>query len=157
MHAALVRTTAPEDAHEQGPAQEVGLLSECVVTTILQVSQAGPAVEFYRDRLGLDHLGRNSEGQEIFALGGGSSLALVPGPEATPTGRTELSFEVTDVTAQIRDLAQRGVTFADYDLPGLKTVEHVCLLGSQKAAWFHDPDGNVLCLHELLPAASLST
>ncbi len=133
------------------------MLSGCLVTTILQVSQASPAVEFYRDRLGLDYSGRNSEGQEVFALGGGASLALVPGPEATPTGRTELSFEVADITAEIRDLAQRGVTFADYDLPGLRTVEHVCLLGSQKAAWFEDPDGNVLCLHELLPASSLST
>ena len=132
------------------------MLSECLVTTILQVSEASPAVEFYRDRLGLDHVGRNGEGQEIFALGGGSSLALVPGPEATPTGRTELSFEVSDIAGQIRDLGRRGVIFADYDLPGLRTVDHVCLLGSQKAAWFEDPDGNVLCLHEQLPAAASS-
>ena len=128
------------------------MLSGCVVTTILQVSEAVPAVEFYKDRLGLHHVGRNSEGQEVFALGGGASLALVPGSTATPTGRTELSFEVADIAKQIRDLGERGVTFADYDLPGLKTVKHVCLLGSQKAAWFEDPDGNVLCLHELLPA-----
>jgi hypothetical protein len=56
------------------------------------------------------------------------------------------------MVAEIRDLAGRGVTFADYDLPGLRTVEHVCVLGSEKAAWFTDPDGNVLCLHELVPA-----
>jgi len=130
------------------------MLAGSVVTTILQVSQAAPAVEFYRDRLGLDYVGRNSEGQEIFALGGGANLALMPDPEATPTGRTEISFEVSDILAEIRDLGERGVSFADYDLPGLKTVEHVCVLGSEKAAWFEDPDGNVLCLHELLPVAS---
>lgn len=127
------------------------MLSGSVVTTILQVSEAAPAVEFYRDRLGLDYVGRNSEGQEMFALGGGASLALMPDPGATPTGRTEMSFEVSDIAAEIHDLGQRGVTFADYDLPGLKTVEHVCVLGSEKAAWFQDPDGNVLCLHELMP------
>ena len=33
---------------------------------------------------------------------------------------------------------------------GLRTVDHVCVLGSQKAAWFEDPDGNVLCLHEVM-------
>jgi hypothetical protein len=27
-------------------------------------------------------------------------------------------------------------------------VEHVCVLGSEKAAWFQDPEGNILCLHE---------
>lgn len=130
------------------------MLSGSVVTTILQVKEAALAVEFYRDRLGLDYVGRNSEGQEIFALGGGASLALMPDPGATPTGRTEMSFEVSDIGAEIEALEERGVTFADYDLPGLKTVEHVCVLGSEKAAWFGDPDGNVLCLHELLPSAS---
>jgi len=30
-------------------------------------------------------------------------------------------------------------------------VEHVCVLGSEKAAWFSDPEGNILCLHEALP------
>ena len=29
-----------------------------------------------------------------------------------------------------------------------KTVEHVCVLGSEKAAWFRDTEGNILCLHE---------
>jgi hypothetical protein len=48
----------------------------------------------------------------------------------------------------IVELEGRGVSFADYDLPGLKTVEHVCVLGSEKTAWFEDPKGNMLCLHE---------
>ena len=36
--------------------------------------------------------------------------------------------------------------FADYDFPGLKTVDHVCVLGAEKAAWFKDTDDNVLSL-----------
>jgi catechol 2,3-dioxygenase-like lactoylglutathione lyase family enzyme len=126
------------------------MLTDAVITTILQVPDAEAAVEFYRDRLGLEYRGRNVEGQEMFAIGGGGALALMPQPDATPTGRTELSFEVADIVAEIRDLGSRGVTFADYDLPGLKTVEHVCVLGSEKAAWFEDPAGNVLCLHEVI-------
>ncbi len=127
------------------------MLSQAVITTILQVRDASGAVESYRDRLGLVYNGQNTEGQEMFSLRGGSGLALMPGPDATATGRTELSFEVPDIVAEIRDLEQRGVTFADYDVPGLKTVDHVCVLGSEKAAWFEDPDGNVLCLHEVVP------
>ncbi len=126
------------------------MLSEAAVTTILQVRASAHVVEFYRDRLGLDYQGPNLEGQEMFSLAGGAALALAPGPDATPTGRTELSFEVHDIAAEISNLEQRGVTFSDYDLPDLKTVDHVCLLGSQKAAWFQDPDGNVLCLHEVV-------
>jgi catechol 2,3-dioxygenase-like lactoylglutathione lyase family enzyme len=126
------------------------MLSGSAITTILQVRDGSAAVEFYRDRLGLHYQGTNSEGQELFSAGQGSTLALVPGSEAKPTGNTELSFEVSDIVAEIDELSRRGVRFADYDLPGLKTVEHVCVLGSQKAAWFEDPDGNVLCLHEVV-------
>ena len=32
--------------------------------------------------------------------------------------------------------------------PPVVTVEHVCVLGAEKAAWFNDPEGNILCLHE---------
>src|SRR4051794_16855045 len=113
----LVWLSVLEDASRIWINQGGGMLTGSVVTTILQVSEAAPAVEFYRDRLGLGYQGRNSEGQEIFALGGGASLALMPDPEATPTGRTEISFEVADIAAEIRDLGQRGVTFANYDLP----------------------------------------
>jgi hypothetical protein len=55
---------------------------------------------------------------------------------------------VEDIAATITDLEKRGVVFSDYDLPGLKTVDHVCVLGAEKAAWFNDTEGNILCLHE---------
>jgi catechol 2,3-dioxygenase-like lactoylglutathione lyase family enzyme len=126
------------------------MLSGSAITTILQVRDGPAAVEFYRDRLGLQYLGTNTEGQELFSAGNDSALALMPSPQAKPTGNTELSFEVHDIVAEIDELSRRGVQFADYDLPGLKTSEHVCVLGSQKAAWFEDPDGNVLCLHEVI-------
>jgi hypothetical protein len=29
-----------------------------------------------------------------------------------------------------------------------ETVGHVCVLGSEKAAWFRDTEGNYLCLHQ---------
>lgn len=59
-----------------------------------------------------------------------------------------MGFKVNDIVGAVRDLERRGVKFHDYDLPGLKTVEHVCVLGSEKAAWFGDPEGNIPCLHE---------
>ena len=48
-------------------------------------------------------------------------------------------------------MKRAGVTFEDYDFPGLKTVNHVCVLGAEKAAWFKDTEGNYLCIHEDLP------
>ena len=69
-------------------------------------------------------------------------------PRARKAEHTALSFRVDRIEAAVATLQDRGVRFADYDLPGLKTVEHVCVLGSEKAAWFEDPEGNILCVHE---------
>lgn len=52
------------------------------------------------------------------------------------------------ITDEAKDLEGRGVGFLDYDLPNLKTVDHVCVMGDEKAAWFADTEGNILCLHE---------
>jgi catechol 2,3-dioxygenase-like lactoylglutathione lyase family enzyme len=122
------------------------MLTESSVVTILLVRDADKAMSFYRDTLGLKHE-MTLDGQEVFAVRGGG-LALMPDPDWKPSGRTELSFEVDDITEEIADLESRGVRFADYDLPELKTVDHIAELGGSKAAWFEDQDGNVLCLHQ---------
>jgi predicted enzyme related to lactoylglutathione lyase len=126
------------------------MLSSSPVTTVLIVQDAERSVAFYREQLGLSHQGRTPDGQEIFTAGGGSSVALMSDPDAEPSGRTELSFEVSDIDGEIRDLEGRGVIFEDYDLAGMKTVDRVADMGSERAAWFKDPDGNVLCLHEMV-------
>jgi hypothetical protein len=41
-------------------------------------------------------------------------------------------------------LRERGVTFEEYDLPGLRTINGVAAVGQIKGAWFKDPDGNVI-------------
>ena len=94
--------------------------------------------------------GRDADGKLLFALAGGSTLALIEKPAGSQADHTAISFEVADIGASITELQSRGVVFDDYDLPGLKTVDHVCVLGAEKAAWFKDPDGNILCLHEPL-------
>ena len=112
------------------------MLADASVTTIPPIVDPERARAYYRDALGLDYLGVNTEGQELFRLGAGGVLALMPKPEGQQAAHTVMSFEVHDIGDHIRDLATRGVVFEDYDLPGLKTVDHVCVLGSERAAWF---------------------
>lgn len=33
-------------------------------------------------------------------------------------------------------------------------MNHVCVLGAEKAAWFKDTEGNHLCIHEDLQASA---
>lgn len=117
------------------------------VTAILPVKDMERARRFYEKSLGLAPLGLKPDGKFVYRCGG-TEIALFPRPGGTKAEHTALSFQVKNISAAIRELEGRGVRFADYDLPGLKTVEHVCVLGSEKAAWFQDPEGNILCLHE---------
>jgi catechol 2,3-dioxygenase-like lactoylglutathione lyase family enzyme len=126
---------------------QVAALSGTRVTCMLPVKDMARARRFYEQGLGLEPGGFKPDGKFVYLLGG-TEIALFPKPEGTRAEHTALSFRVDDIHAAIRTLAARGVEFADYDLPGLKTVEHVCVLGSEKAAWFQDPEGNILCLHE---------
>ena len=119
------------------------------VTCILPVKDMARARRFYEDALGMDALGEQPDGKFVYRCGG-TEIALFVKAEGTQARHTALSFQVSDIAGAIRLLRARGVVFADYDLPGLKTVEHVCVLGAEKAAWFEDPEGNILCLHEVI-------
>jgi catechol 2,3-dioxygenase-like lactoylglutathione lyase family enzyme len=124
------------------------VLTDSPMTTILPVKDLGRARDFYERKLGLTADGLQADGKFLFRAGGGATLALFPKPTGTKAEHTAVSFLVGDIVAEVRALEVRGVKFHDYDLPGLKTVEHVCILGSEKAAWFSDTEGNILCLHE---------
>jgi catechol 2,3-dioxygenase-like lactoylglutathione lyase family enzyme len=127
--------------------EEENMLAAAPLTTMLPVKDLDRAREFYVNKLGLEAEGLAADGKFLMRAGG-TRLALFPKPGGTKADHTAVSFQVRDIAAAIRQLEARGVVFADYDLPGLKTVEHVCVLGSEKAAWFQDPEGNILCLHE---------
>ncbi|MBE2241422.1 MAG: VOC family protein [Burkholderiaceae bacterium] len=128
------------------------MLSAAKVTTMLPVRDVDRARRFYEGCLGLEPGGFKPDGKFVYTVGG-STLALFPKPEGTRADHTAISFRVADIAASIAQLERAGVVFEDYDFPGLKTVGHVCVLGAEKAAWFKDTEGNVLCIHEDLPQA----
>jgi catechol 2,3-dioxygenase-like lactoylglutathione lyase family enzyme len=124
------------------------MLSQSPLTTMLPVKDIDRARDFYANKLGLVAVGSRADGKFVFRCGNGALLALFPKPEGTKAEHTAVSWQVADIAAAVRDLEGRGVVFNDYDLPGFRTDAHVCVLGSEKAAWFNDPEGNILCLHE---------
>jgi catechol 2,3-dioxygenase-like lactoylglutathione lyase family enzyme len=123
------------------------MLANSSVTTMLPVIDMARAREFYEKCLGLTPGGFRPDGKFVYEVGG-TTLALFPKPDGTKAEHTAISFRVPDIVASIGQLKEAGVVFEDYDLPGLKTVDHVCVLGAEKAAWFKDTEGNYLCLHE---------
>jgi len=123
------------------------MLSDSSVTTMLPVMDMIRARAFYEGCLGLKPGGLKPDGKFVYMVAG-STLALFPKPEGTKADHTAISFRVPDIASSIERLTRAGVVFEDYDFPGLKTVNHVCVLGAEKAAWFKDTEGNYLCIHE---------
>ncbi|PIF98835.1 VOC family protein [Comamonas sp. 26] len=128
------------------------MLSHSAVTTMLPVIDMVRARAFYEECLGLQPGALRPDGKFVYQVGG-SALALFHKPGGTKAEHTAISFQVPDIAASIEALKGRGVVFEDYDFPDFKTVNHVCVLGSEKAAWFKDTEGNYLCLHEELVQA----
>jgi predicted enzyme related to lactoylglutathione lyase len=124
------------------------MLADAPVTTILPVMDMKRARDFYESKLGLTPAGLKPDGKFVYKCSGGAVIALFPKEGGTKAEHTAISFQVKDIGAAIRALKANGVVFEEYDLPGLKTVNHVCVLGAEKAAWFKDTEGNYLCIHE---------
>lgn len=123
------------------------MLTDAKITTMLPVTDADRARRFYADQLGLREIAVGDDGTRVFEAGAGA-IGLRQSEPGSQSEQTALSFQVPDLEHEIGELEGRGVTFADFDLPDLKTVDHIAKFGDEKAAWFTDSEGNILCVHQ---------
>jgi catechol 2,3-dioxygenase-like lactoylglutathione lyase family enzyme len=105
-------------------------------------------IAFYQGTLGLPVLHRREimpGVEEVRFETGGGVLCFESGD---PQGKTNdlVGWVVDDVGETAGALRQEGIVFEEYDYPSLKTVDGVATVGSMQAAWFKDPDGNLLAL-----------
>jgi catechol 2,3-dioxygenase-like lactoylglutathione lyase family enzyme len=105
-------------------------------------------VAFYEGTLGLAVLQRReimSGVEEVRFAAGGGILCFEQGD---PGGKTNdlAGWDVDDLEATVAALRAKGVQFEEYDYPSFKTVDGIATVGSLQAAWFKDPDGNLLAL-----------
>jgi catechol 2,3-dioxygenase-like lactoylglutathione lyase family enzyme len=105
---------------------------------------------FYEDVLGAQAVMEDPGG--IIYTSGDSNFSIYPTEFAGMAQHTLAAFLVQDVEAAVADLRAKGVTFEEYDLPGVKTVNGIAELGGTRGAWFKDPEGNILSVVQL-PAA----
>jgi catechol 2,3-dioxygenase-like lactoylglutathione lyase family enzyme len=103
--------------------------------------------QFYEDVLGAQAVSEDPGG--IIYRSGDSTFSLYPTEHAWTAQHTLGAFLVRDVEATVAELRGKGVTFEDYDLPGLKTVDGIADLGGIRGAWFKDPEGNILSVVQL--------
>lgn len=103
------------------------------------------ARRWYEEKLGLKPA-REAVAGLVYELAGGTGFLLYPTEFAGKAPNTLMGFETDDVEGDVAALKAKGVKFEDYDMPGLKTVNSIAMLGALKGAWFRDSENNILSI-----------
>ena len=109
------------------------------------VKKIEPARKFYEGTLGLKQTPTGEPGV-VGYKSGKSSILVYESQYAGTNKATAVTWAVEDLEGVVRDLKAKGVRFEHYDLPGTTRRGDVHGTGKTKAAWFKDPDGNILAL-----------
>lgn len=119
-------------------------LKNAQVMTTIAVHDLENADDFYGTILGLERLEQNSEG--VVFRGGGGAIVIYESTAAGGSPATVAWWKVDDVEATVKGLKSRGVVFEKkYDLPHTKRKGEIYFIKeNMQAAWFRDPDGNIL-------------
>jgi catechol 2,3-dioxygenase-like lactoylglutathione lyase family enzyme len=123
------------------------MLSGARIGAIVPVNDLERAIDFYGQTLGLgtperDEIPENPGAR--FPVGGGE-LYIYKSVGAGQSRHTLCAFEVDNIEQEVEDLRNRGVTFEEYDMPGMKTEKGIIQMsGDIKGAFFKDPDGNII-------------
>ena len=102
---------------------------------------------FYERTLGL-----RVQSDDDFAIAfdvNGGMLRVQKVESLSPHPFTALGWHVADITAEVRQLASKGVTFERYGFLKLDDDGVWTSPSGAKVAWFKDPDGNTLSLTQL--------
>lgn len=112
----------------------------------IAVRDARSSRKFYEDTLGLKLL--DDSMPEALVFKSGSTKVLVYESQFAGSNKaTAATWGVgDDIEQMVQKLRAKGVAFEHYDMPGLTLKGDVHVGGNMKAAWFKDPDGNILAL-----------
>ncbi len=125
------------------------MLGKAEAMAVLAAEDAQRAKAFYTDKLGLKVVMEMGEETALFEAGQGSKI-LIYQRERSKAEHTVLGFVVEDVEASVKGLAEKGVSFEQYDFPGLKTNElGIAEIDGTKSAWLTDPEGNIVSLTQM--------
>jgi catechol 2,3-dioxygenase-like lactoylglutathione lyase family enzyme len=111
----------------------------------LPATDMARARAFYENILGF-RAAEEIAGGVVYQFAGGTRCFLYPTKNAGTNRASQAFWQVGDVDAEVADLKRRGVTFEEYDVPGMKTVNSIAEAGGARTAWFKDPEGNILAI-----------
>lgn len=127
------------------------MLSDRPCATMLPASDIERAKSWFADTLDLKPV-RETPGGTDYECADGTRFSIYPSEFAGTNQATVMGWLTPDINADMEELRSRGVTFEEYDLPGIKTAGGIARLDSgEQAAWFKDSEGNILSLFQEAP------
>ena len=124
------------------------MLTTAPIRAYIPAADIARARRFYEGILGL-HPKEEFAGGVVYECGG-TDVFMYPTPNAGTSKASQAFWQVDDVEAEVAELKARGVTFEEYDMPGLKTRNGILTAGGAKTAWFKDTEGNILAVSQRL-------
>ncbi len=123
------------------------MLKERRCGAIIAAADMDRAMAWYRDKLGLEPSQKTPAGNR-YECGGGTGFDLYPSQFAGTAQSTVMGWETSTLEQDMDELRKNGVTFEDYDFPGLKTENGIADMDGERGCWFKDSEGNILALFE---------
>lgn len=120
------------------------MLTKLEIHAALPVQDLARAKQFYAEKLGFTPISETPAGLDYRCKD--SWFSLYPSQGKSTGEFTQAGWRTDNIEGEVAELKSRGVIFEEYDLPTFKTVNSIVTIGSIRAAYFKDSEGNLLGL-----------
>jgi len=119
------------------------IATEDAIATIA-VRDLKKARRFYEGTLGF--ASKDGDGEAVTYASGGTRFFVYQSDFAGTNKATAVTWTSRDVDGVVAALKERGIRFEHYQFPQMRLEGDVHVSGDMRAAWFKDPDGNILAI-----------
>jgi catechol 2,3-dioxygenase-like lactoylglutathione lyase family enzyme len=129
---------------ENSKHRRIDMLADKSAMATIAVKDLPAARKFYEGTLHFRKSGPDDS--EAITYKSGSSTIMVYRSQYAGTNKaTSATWNVgNELETIVRTLKDAGIKFEHYDMPGGRREGDIHVFGDFKAAWFKDPDGNIL-------------
>ena len=122
------------------------MLASGKLTGFVPTADYDKARAFYEGKLGFEFVSLDQFALVVSV--GGHKIRIAKVPNFAPLPATILGWEVDDIVAVAKWLAERGVVLEKYPFAQDRELGIWTAPGGDRVAWFKDPDGNILSVSQ---------
>ena len=122
------------------------MLASGKLTGFVPTADYDKARAFYEGKLGFEFVSLDQFALVVSV--GGHKIRITKVPNLAPLPATILGWEVDDIVAVAKWLAERGIVLEKYPFAQDRVLGIWTAPGGDRVAWFKDPDGNILSVSQ---------